>query len=212
MTAFRDPQPFTLTAAGQALSFYPAGADRREAMLALLAGARVSLKLAFYMFEEDAISREVRDALVAAAQRGVQVTLIIDRFGSSAGNAFLAPLRAAGGSFRYFSARWTQRYLVRNHQKMIIVDDEHAMIGGFNIADDYFAPPRENGWADLAIGIEGSAVAGLVEWFDQLATWTRDDGSPRFRQITRAVRRWEWATEEGGGRARWLVGGPTRGL
>ena len=209
---FRDPDPFFFSAAGQALSFYPAGADRQEAMMEMLRGAKVSLKLAFYIFAEDAVSRQVRDALVDAARRGVAVMLIIDRFGSIASDAFLAPIREAGGHFHCFSARWTQRYLVRNHQKMIIADDTRAMFGGFNIEDDYFAPPQENGWNDLAIGIEGSAVAGLVEWFDKLGTWTRDDGSPRFRAINKAVKRWDWSVTEDGGRARWLVGGPTRGL
>ena len=209
---FREPEPFALTAAGQRLCFYPAGQDRRGAMMAMLRGAKRSLKLAFYIFAEDAVSRAVRDELAAAALRGVAVTLIIDRFGSSASNAFLAPIREAGGKFHCFSARWTQRYLVRNHQKMIIADDRIALFGGFNIADDYFAPPEENGWADLAISVEGSAVDGLVEWFDKLATWTRDDGSPRFRAINKAVKRWDWSVESKGSRARWLVGGPTRGL
>ena len=47
---FREPDPFSIEAASQTLSFYPAGADRREAMMALLCKARVSLKLAFYIF------------------------------------------------------------------------------------------------------------------------------------------------------------------
>ncbi|RYD50043.1 MAG: hypothetical protein EOP60_12625 [Sphingomonadales bacterium] len=53
---------------------------------------------------------------------------------------------------------------------------------------------------------------GHIEWFDKLGTWTRDDGSPRFRAINKAVKRWDWSVTEDGGRARWLVGGPTRGL
>lgn len=210
--AFREPEPFFARAAGQRFSFYPAGADRREAMTEMLASATGSLKLAFYIFAEDTISVAVRDALVAAARRGVAVVLIIDRFGSAASDAFLAPLRAAGGTVHCFSARWTTRYLVRNHQKMIIADDARAMFGGFNIEDDYFAPPEENGWNDLAIVLEGPAVAGLVEWFAHLQTWTGDDGSPRFREITQAVKSWDWQVEDGGGAARWLVGGPTRGL
>lgn len=205
-TDFRDPEPFAVAAGGQRLVFYPGGADRRAAVLALLESARTSLKLSFYIFAEDAIGREVRDALAAAAQRGVAVMLIIDRFGSDASDAFLAPIRAAGGQFACFSPRWTQRYLVRNHQKMIIADDARAIFGGFNIADDYFAPPAANGWTDLAIGVEGPAVAGLVEWFAKLTAWT--DGRPYFRQITRAVRSWDWKS----GGVRWLVGGPTRGL
>jgi cardiolipin synthase len=210
---FRDPDPFTVQAAGQTLSFYPAGADRHQAVLAMLREAKLSLKLVFYIFAEDAVSRQVRDELAAAARRGVAVTLIIDRFGSAASDAFLAPIGDAGGTFHYFSARWTQRYLVRNHQKMIVADNLVAMIGGFNIEDDYFAPPEAGGWNDLAIRVDGPAAAGLAEWFDKLATWTRDDGSPRFRAITSAVKRWDWTFESAhGGRARWLVGGPTRGL
>ena len=210
--AFREPEPFALAAAGQQLCFYPAGADRRAAMMAMLRAARRSLKLAFYIFAEDEVSREVRDALAEAAARGVAVTLIIDRFGSAASNAFLAPIREAGGTVHWFGARWSTRYLIRNHQKMIVADDARAMFGGFNIENAYFAPPESNGWSDLAIGVEGSAVAGLVEWFAKLAQWTDEDGSPRFRDIGRAVGRWDWSVEEGGGRARWLVGGPTRGL
>lgn len=205
---FRDPASFQALAAGQRLTFYPGGADRREAMMALLRSARVSLKLSFYIFAEDSVSTAVRDELVAAARRGVEVLLIIDRFGSSASQAFLEPIRAAGGDFVCFSARWSQRYLVRNHQKLIIADDAAAMFGGFNIEDDYFAAPDAGSWTDLAILIEGPAVAGLVEWFEKLRSWTRADGSPRFREIVRTVARWRWSA----GGARWLVGGPTRGL
>lgn len=210
---FREPEPFALAAAGQQLCFYPAGKDRREAMMAMLRGARRSLKLCFYIFAEDEVSRAVRDALAEAAARGVAVTLIIDRFGAAASNKFLAPIREAGGAFHCFSSRWSTRYLIRNHQKMIITDDTRAMFGGFNIEDDYFGSPQSNAWSDLAISVEGPAVAGLVQWFEKLCGWTDDDGSPpRFRDINRAVARWDWSIEAGGGRARWLVGGPTRGL
>lgn len=211
ITGFREPDPFVAEAAGQRLTFYPAGADRREAMIALLRSAKTSLKLAFYIFAEDAVSREVLGELVAAARRGVDVALIIDRFGADATDEFLRPLVEAGGEHRCFSARWTQRYLVRNHQKMIIADDERAMFGGFNIQDDYFAAPEENGWNDLAIALEGAAVQGLVEWFAKLMAWTAGKQLD-FAGIKQAVREWDWATGKGERRARWLVGGPTRGL
>ncbi len=204
---FRDPPPFTAAVGDHRLHFYPGGDARREAILAMIRSAKHSLKLVFYIFAEDAISRVVRDELTAAARRGVAVMLIIDRFGSDATDAFLAPLCEAGGRHRCFSPRWTQRYLIRNHQKMIIADDVHAIVGGFNIEDDYFAPPEVNGWTDLAIRLEGPAVAGLVEWFAKLEHWTSDD-RPHFRSIRRAVREWDWSA----GELRWLVGGPTRGL
>lgn len=204
---YRDPPSFAATVGEHRLAFYPGGADRREAVLAMIREAKVSLKLVFYIFAEDAISTLVRDELTAAARRGVAVMLIIDRFGSDATEGFLAPLRQAGGAFRYSNPRRTQRYLIRNHQKMIIADDSAAIFGGFNIADDYFAPPEVNGWNDLGVRLEGPAVAGLVEWFAKLEDWTSDN-HPVFREVRHAVRDWDWSA----GDLRWLVGGPTRGI
>lgn len=205
---FRDPPPFTAEAGGQHLTFYPAGADRRRALMQLVADARERLDVCFYIFAEDAVGTELRDALCAAAARGVAVTLIVDRFGASVTDAFLKPLADAGGQYLFFSPRWTQRYLIRNHQKMVIADGARAMFGGFNIADDYFAPPDQDGWNDLAILITGDAVAGLSDWFDKLQAWTNDRRA-HFRAILKTVRHWEW---DAGQDVCWLVGGPTRGL
>lgn len=204
---YREPDSFTVETDTLVLDIYPAGADRRAALLAMIANARQSLKLCFYIFTEDAVSTSVRDALIAAAQRGVVVTLILDRFGADTSDAFLAPLREAGATCRYFSHKWSQRYLIRNHQKIVLADDATAMFGGFNIQDDYFAPPQDNGWNDLAIRLEGEAVAGLVAWFAKLDDWTRNPNA-RFREIRRVVRQWQWR----GDNWCWLVGGPTRGL
>jgi cardiolipin synthase len=206
--SFSDPPPFEVASHDQQLAFYPAGTDRRASLMALVDGAERTLDVCFYIFAEDAVSVDFRDRLVAAARRGVAVTLIIDRFGADASDAFLQPLVDAGGTVGCFSPRWSQRYLIRNHQKMVIADGARAMFGGFNIEDDYFAPPAAGGWTDLAIAIEGSAVHGLVQWFALLREWTFAERM-KFGAIRRAVRTWDWHAGEG---CRWLVGGPTRGL
>jgi cardiolipin synthase len=205
---YRDPPPFAVATQGHSLVFFPAGSDRRAALLELVAEARERLDICYYIFAEDRISTVFRDALVAAAQRGVAVTLIIDRFGASVSEAFLKPLVEAGGRTFFFSPRWGFGYLIRNHQKIVIADQRRAMIGGFNIADSYFDPPEKNGWNDLGIRIEGDAVAGLVEWFALLEGWS-DRPRPPFRAIRRAVQQWHWQSADG--KLRWLVGGPSRG-
>jgi len=204
---FSDPPPFTAEAQGLSLTFYPGGPDRLEALLALIDGARERLKLCFYIFATDRSAVRVRDALVAAVRRGVEVRLIVDAFGALADERFFAPFIEAGGSFNSFLARFTRRYLIRNHQKMVIADDRSAMLGGFNVEDSYFVEPHADGWNDLAFTVEGPVVDRLSQWFDELSDWiSHPEG--QFRSIRRKVRRWK----AGNGPVQVLVGGPTTDL
>jgi len=204
---FRSPDPFRVELDGLALEFFPSGQDRLDAVLRLIAGAEQRLQVYYYVFAMDRVGTLVRDALAEAAGRGVAITLVIDDFGSSASDRFLAPLTQAGGTVLRFLPHWNVRYLIRNHQKMLIADGKVALIGGFNIEDAYFDPPEKNGWNDLGVAIEGEGVARLVEWFERLAEWTQDPKA-QFRAIWRLVREWD----PGEARVRWLIGGPTRGL
>ena len=205
---YRDPAPFSISAQGQQLTFYPSGGDRLAALLRLIGAARETLRLYYYVFATDDCAAKVRDALADAARRGVKVTLIVDDFGSAADAKFLAPLTDAGGTVQRFSSRWGVRYLIRNHQKMAIRDGEAAIIGGFNIEQAYFDPPEKNGWNDLGVLVEGDAVKRLCDWFDLLDAWTDDSRRVTFMDARRRVREWQAGTST----VRWLVGGPSRTL
>src|ERR1043166_8059253 len=170
-----DPPPFSVAAQGHELTFLTAGSDRLAALIALIEGAQTSLQLCFYIFAADATGRQVVEALTAAIRRGVAVSLIVDGFGSSATpEAVFAPLWHAGAQFCRFSPRRTSRYLIRNHQKIAVADRSVALIGGFNVEDDYFATAAADGWHDLAVRLSGPAVAQLSGWFDRLLAWTLD--------------------------------------
>ena len=207
VSPYRDPEPFHATAQGQTLGFFPSGSGRLERLLKLIDEAETSLKLAFYIYADDACGRKVRETLVAAARRGVDVSLIVDGFGAGIGEDFFAELEAAGGCFCIFSPKWTPAYVIRNHQKIVVADDRIAMLGGFNIEEDYFASPENNGWRDLAFTLEGSLVARVAAWFEQLEQWTADPHA-HFRSIRRRVRAWD----PGVAPVQLLIGGPTIGL
>ena len=113
----------------------------------------------------------MRDALVAAARRGVDVRVIVDGFGAIAGQEFFAPLVEAGGKFCCFIAGLTRGYLIRNHQKLVVADSKVAMLGGFNVENAYFELPGEDGWSDLAFTVEGPVVERVEAWFDELEDW-----------------------------------------
>jgi len=204
--AFREPASFEMEAAGHRFVVHPAGAERLQALLALIDDARTSLRIAFYIYVPDVVGTRVRDALVAAARRGVEVTLILDGFGATADAAFFAPLTEIGGRFCCFQPHWNTRYLIRNHQKMVIADDKQAMLGGFNIEDSYFAAPAMDGWTDLGIEVEGPVIAQLTHWFDELAAWSVNPHA-RLRSIRRLVHHWQ----PGAGPVQLLLGGPTTG-
>ena len=204
---FESPEPFTVEIEGAELKFFPSGSDRLNAVLELIASAKTRLRLYYYIFNKDEAGARVRDALAEAAARGVVVTMVLDDFGAMADAQFLSSITERGGKVLRFSPRWNVRYLIRNHQKLLIADDEIALVGGFNIEDAYFAPPEEGGWNDLGLTIRGKGVDALVEWFCQLEDWT-EDPKAQFRSFCRLVREWE----PGDSKVRWLVGGPTRGL
>ncbi|MCP5379897.1 MAG: phosphatidylserine/phosphatidylglycerophosphate/cardiolipin synthase family protein [Novosphingobium sp.] len=203
--AYRDPDPFSLSAHGHELTFYPCGQDRLRALIDIIGRARTSLHVYYYLFEDDSIGEQVRNALAEAARRGVAVRLIVDGFGTAAPDAFFEPIVDSGGSFATFNARRSVRYLIRNHQKLVIADDATALIGGFNVSEHYFAPPSENGWHDLGLEVQGPVVSQLTAWFDCLARWTHDRRA-RFGDVRRLVREWS----PGDGPVRLLIGGPTR--
>lgn len=205
---FHDAVPFGARVGDDEFRLYPAGADRLAALIDLIDQATRTLDLTFYIFAGDAIGARVRDALTAAARRGVAVRLIIDGFGSSdTDEAFFAEFVGAGGDFCRFSAKRSVRYLIRNHQKIVIADGQCAMIGGFNVAEAYFAPPEQNGWHDLGMTIEGPAVVPLQHYFDRLHAWTKQPHA-QWRTIRRLIRQWD----PGEGKVGLLLGGPTSRL
>ena len=208
---YRDPDPFTVTAAGHSFTLYPHGADRLAALIALIDGAQATLDVFYYLFDSDDSGTAVRDALVAAAARGVAVHLILDDFGNDAGAEFFAPLTEAGGRFAIFARKWGLRYLTRNHQKFAIADGVRVMTGGANVSDHYFASPQDNGWCDLSLIIEGTVVARFSEWFGLLTRWVENEERGRTRQLRALrdiVKAWDGSAEGTDGRVRLLVGGP----
>ena len=142
-------------------------------------------------------------------ERGVQVSLLVDGFGSSRRpEGFFQPLVDAQARFCRFVPRWGRRYLLRNHQKLALADGRKAIIGGFNISDDYFGTIEEGAWRDLGLQVEGPSVACLVRYFDALFGWARDAPTPRSGGCGGCCSSTACPTA----RCHWLFGGPTRRL
>lgn len=212
----QSDQPQWLDVGENRLRLIRPAAERLSALVEMLERAEKSLKLFFYMFEDDRTGRMILEKLTAACERGLAVEMMVDSFGSNgAPDNFFDPLVQAGGKFRIFSPRFSTSYFIRNHQKMVIADDRCALIGGFNIADDYFDVQEQDGksdaaddsWEDLGLEIEGPEVTNLASYYRLLSDWVYGDNG-NMRSLRKMVRHWD----AGEGQFRWLLGGPSNRL
>jgi cardiolipin synthase A/B len=139
------------------------------AKLQAIAGATRSIDAAYYIFSDDETGRLFRDALVAAAERGVRVRLLVDALGSLGVGKFLRPIKRAGGDVRHFlpMSLWQGWSLnLRNHRKILVVDGHTGFTGGLNIGDAYLGTGATHGrWRDTHLRLRGPAVANLAEVF-----------------------------------------------
>lgn len=195
--------PICAEIAGNRIELIESGEARLRLLLELIGGAHQSIKMLMYMFNPDPVGEEVRDALAAAARRGVEVRLLIDGFGSSARPEFFAELSQAGGQECVFNPSYGRRYLLRNHQKLVIVDEQTVIIGGANIDDTYMSDRGPAHWRDLWLRLDGPEAAMPSRYFDTLFRWSTHH-RPRLKYARRRLAEFsEWR-----GPLQWKFSGP----
>ncbi|MEI7731816.1 MAG: phospholipase D-like domain-containing protein [Verrucomicrobiota bacterium] len=145
------------------------GRDAFAAMLADIAAARDTVLLETYIYADQGVGVRVRDALVAARQRGVRVRVLVDAWGSSElKDEFWTPLRTAGAEVRYFNPLKLARLGFRDHRKVLVCDGRVGCVGGFNVAPEYDGDGVQQGWCDHGLRLTGPLVAELVSEFDAM--------------------------------------------
>ncbi len=166
---------------GNCVDVYCEGDDTFESIWTAMGGARHRVWCETYILEPDRVGTRTIEALTAAAKRGCQVRLLYDAVGSPrVSEAFLKPLRDAGGEITCFNPVWTwkrrHRLLSRDHRKIIVIDNHTAFAGGRNISEDYASKRHGNGlFHDCHARLQGPCVRHLTNVF--LASWRimRDD-------------------------------------
>ncbi len=162
---------------GNQLALLKTGQAFFPSLLAAIQQAQHEIYLETYIWAEDALSEQLSAALIAAAQRGVRVRLVIDWLGSDWQKSELITtrLQQAGVACRCFNP-WFKRGIARTHRKLVAIDQKLAYIGGINIIDDYIADdgsglalpfPR---W-DFAVSINGPIVSHIHNEID--AQWRK---------------------------------------
>jgi cardiolipin synthase len=152
---------------GNELTLFVDGDDAYDAMLGAIARATKRVWLEVYIFEPDRLGSSVLDALTKAAARGVDVRLLTDAIGSPNVAAHTASLVAAGGRFIVFNPTTRLRrrlpLMMRDHRKVLVVDDDIGFCGGMNVSEDYGGARRGNGnFRDTHLLVQGPAVRDLA--------------------------------------------------
>jgi len=166
------------------------GEEAYPAMLVAIRRAQETINLASYIFDADGIGAEFVSHLKDAANRGVQVRVIIDALGEKYSR--ISPRKLFRGSAvqleRYLPLRHGAYINLRNHRKLLIIDGREGFTGGMNISDRHLtgSTPRERAVRDMHFSVQGPVVADLQRTF--LEDWYFVTGkrldSPLFFPIT----------------------------
>lgn len=146
------------------------------AMLEAIDGATERICLTTYILDHDETGERFAGALAKAAERGVDVRVLVDGFGElySFPRASRRLERAGVRVARFLPPRLLPPSLsinMRNHHKILTVDDRVGFTGGMNIGDRHRLeqPGKAQPTADIQFRIYGPAVAQLTAEF--LRTW-----------------------------------------
>lgn len=143
------------------------GSDAFQAIFAAIDAAQHYVLVQFYIIRNDALGRALRERLIAAAARGVEVRVMTDAVGSfGLPGRYFRKLRAAGVEVARRKRRRAPAFRFqinfRNHRKVVIVDGETGFTGGLNVGEEYIGlDPYYGHWRDTHIRLRGPVVSQL---------------------------------------------------
>ncbi len=151
-----------------------------QARVALTELAQATLDAQYFEWAGDTLGRVLLERVIAAADRGVRVRLLVDDYNTKGHDLGFEALDAhpnievrvfnpfVRGRLRLpqFVGRWTELNH-RMHNKMFIVDGAAAVVGGRNLTDDYFGLGRTLDFRDFDLLAVGAVVPAAERAFDQ---------------------------------------------
>ncbi len=166
-----------------AVSLLETGQEALLARIALIDEAQYTLDLQYYIWQGDHSGVLLIERIMAAAQRGVRVRLLLDDHnlvGSSKAlstlakypNIYIKLYNPYGGDTSVqFTKTMTllgnfSRLNHRMHNKALIADNQVAIIGGRNIGDEYFDLSQRKNFVDLDVVTLGPIVNDISHSFD----------------------------------------------
>lgn len=150
-----------------------------------IASAKRKVLLETFILYEDKVGKQLHAALLEAAQRGVQIDVTADDWGSpNLSDEFVSSLTAAGVRFHMFgpAPKPIRRlnYFRRMHRKLVVIDGVRAFVGGINFSADHLGDYGPEAKQDYAVEVEGPIVAQIESFMH--AALTEDKPGKRWFQ------------------------------
>lgn len=171
-------------AAGNSASVAPDSDAAIAMIVADIDAAQRSVHLSFYIWLSDRNGTTVVEAVCRAARRGVTCRIVADAIGSRAlvRSAQWRAMRDAGAhlcaslkvplGLGFLAGHRTD---LRNHRKIVVIDDRITYCGSQNCADPAFLPKRRFApWVDILIRFEGPVARQANLIF--ASAWTAETG------------------------------------
>ena len=165
------------------------GIDALAVRLLMAESAERSIDAQYYLVKSDIVGRAFIDVLLRAADRGVRVRLLLDDIFTSGYDAGMAGLVShpnfeirifnpfANRSARFLDGLTSfSRVNRRMHNKSFTVDNQMTIIGGRNIADEYFGAREDAKFGDLDVLAIGPVVKEVSAMFDSY--WNHERAAP----------------------------------
>jgi len=187
--------PRPVFSGGNAVRLLRGGEELFPALVEAIDEARHEVCLATYIFHDDLAADSVTQALIRAAQRGVQVKVVLDGFGML-GRLSELQRRLTEGTVQVAVYRPLDRWwnwlqpgqLRRLHLKLCVADAQIAFVGGINLMDDRF--DLNHGWTDaprldFAVRVTGPVVGPIHQ--ATIAAWSRAHLGSAFKEEALAI-------------------------
>jgi len=161
----------------------PVGVDSFLLRMQMAKRAERTLDVQYYLIQSDNTGQLLIEALLAAADRGVRVRVLLDDAGSFGRDAQIRTLAGYPNVelrlFNPFAYRGDIAFLhiaeyaadasrlhYRMHNKLFVVDNEIGIVGGRNIGDEYFQGGSEVEFGDYDLIAAGPIVNQVSSAFD----------------------------------------------
>lgn len=168
---------------GNTLSLQDSPEKILQSMVKDIESAKHSIRMEFYIWNEGGLANAVASALIKASQRGVKCELLLDAAGSHKffATSWCSMMKEAGITIVHaldvsFWRLFLRRLDLRQHRKIVVIDDSIAYTGSMNLVDPvYFKQNAGVGmWVDVMVRITGPTV-----------------------NVLSAIHCWDWEVETG---------------